>query len=167
MINNLDFFKYIECNDIEKYEEIYDLAKYSISIYDQLQIYKEYDNVLCNYSQIHLKKFKLEKYLEYENKYIVFFNQLYSMYDVYTFDIDYDFTKKITKVTSKNQMNKIVEVCLRDKRNYNFVIPQLKCIILSNIELTFPVYIKEHQKQLLNIINEADLYLVKGILYED
>ncbi|MCP3658952.1 MAG: hypothetical protein GY830_00975 [Bacteroidetes bacterium] len=163
----LNCFKFIGLKNLKDYEKLSDYKEYSISIYDSWLNEDDYSKNLHSYYQILNGEFNLKDYLIYEKKYIEFFDILFSNMTVYTFDNDYDFTKNLTKVTSRNKLKEMICICLREKRAYNFIIPHLETIIFKNYDLTLPIFIKPNNKEIFNIINQANLFLLKGTLYKE
>ncbi len=163
----LNCFKFIGLKNLKNYEKLCDFEEYSISIYDNWLNEDDYSKNLHSYYQILNGEFNLEDYLIYEKKYIDFFDILFSNMIVYTFDNDYDFTKNLTKITSRNKLKEMICICLREKRAYNFIIPKLETIIFKNYDLTLPIFTKPNNKEISNIVNQANLFLLKGTLYKE
>ncbi|MCP3658951.1 MAG: hypothetical protein GY830_00970 [Bacteroidetes bacterium] len=160
--NLFDFFGDFILEDvIENKINNNEFKKYCITIYDHWLNEFEAQEFILSYCEILDGDYKLDEYIEYENKYFSFFNRIFQSSEIFTFDYDYDLTKEVNLIKSKKKLGEILQDCLREKRFYNFVIPELEVIILGNYDLSLPVFMKALNVRIQEMIKEAGLYLLK------
>ncbi|MCP3660274.1 MAG: hypothetical protein GY830_08195 [Bacteroidetes bacterium] len=138
-----------------------EFKKFCITIYDHWLSEEEFQNNLITYWDVLNGEYKFSEYLNYENKYINLFNNLFNKFKIFTFDDDFDIIPKLNLIKSKPELKEILQDCLREKMFYNFVIPELEIVIFGNFDLSLPIYMKPSNKKVSEMIKESELYLLK------
>ncbi|MCP3660277.1 MAG: hypothetical protein GY830_08210 [Bacteroidetes bacterium] len=162
IIKEFDFFGDFVYEDLleDKISNI-EFKRFFITIYDHWLSEEEFRNSLITYWDILDGTYKLSEYLNYENKYINMFNEIFHKFSIFTFDNDFDIIPKLNLIKSKSELKEILQDSLREKRIYNFVIPELEVIILGKHDLTRTIYMKPSNEAVFKLAENYGLYILK------
>lgn len=167
------FETFIEC--FEKFEDFNpkDYKPYFVSVFDHWLTDEEYtdavisfNDIIANKKQMSYEKIKLniEKYYFSEAKFITFYSYLYINHKLIFYDKD---EKKFFRFKSiENYLTKCqgsTRGIKSDEVFFDVYLPELKCIISGNWDLTHILYCKDSKqsKTILDYARKADLHILE------
>lgn len=138
-IEKLSFFKdlsiydFLEDNISQEHQVLF------FSFHDHWLTYEETVSTLMSYNNMVEDSVALKEYEKFEQKIASLFNELYKNYNLYTIKIEDD-NEQIYGFDSFSEIENIIRNGLQEKEQLNIIISELKTVILSNYDLTWPVY---------------------------
>lgn len=152
-INNYDD----NCSDKKKCEEEYDL--FFISVFNKWLNDEECDKYTMCYS--HYLENKDNMYLLNENKFIKFYDCLFSM-EIYSLIIENDSKCIFYGFDTLEEFKKNILLSIREKKFMNLCVPKFKMIICGGFDLTHRVFIKKnnHFDCIIDFIIKNNIYLI-------
>lgn len=113
---------------------------FSFSFHSHWLDYEETISVPMSYNEMISKNSNLDKYNGFRNNLIKLFNYLYKNFSLYSIIITED-EEELYSFESFNEVKNKLDSLLEEKEQVNIIISELSLVILSNYDLTFPVYV--------------------------
>ncbi|MCP3658869.1 MAG: hypothetical protein GY830_00535 [Bacteroidetes bacterium] len=159
--DKFDFFGEIKIDQLREYEKKRkNFEKYYITIYDHWLNEEEASGAFLSYCQVGDDGFTMKNYKEYQDKYFKLFDMFFNSSEIYSFNDDFNSNKEIFRISSKTELENILSESLKEIHMVNFVIPQLEIIVMSNFDLTLPIFLKPSNKKVIKMIEDVDLFLL-------
>lgn len=133
-LENISIYDFLEDNISIQH------SVFSFSFHSHWLDYEETISVPMSYNEMISKNSNLDKYNGFRNNLIKLFNYLYKNFSLYSIIITED-EEELYSFESFNEVKNKLDSLLEEKEQVNIIISELSLVILSNYDLTFPVYV--------------------------
>lgn len=160
-IDKISFFKGLSIYDFLEDNLFKDHKVFFFSFHSHWLTEDETLSTPMSYDDIVLNPLSFAEYQKFENNVIDLFKSLYQNNSFFTIITKDDETEEIYAFDSFNELIDTLKKGLYEKEKINIIIPELKVVILSNYDLTFPIYIFSKENSIIDSFKSFNINILE------